>query len=179
MRLMGKVFLLLIGFFVCVVSVGFAASSADQTDVQAFVMEEYEHGVSCGEAKAFSGDHVPQLVSMLEDSDYEPYWTNIIVTLGCMGDPSAVEPLENFLQRHKKEISFDTFSALLSVPTALGFISFDGDQRAAQLLSELVEDDYWEKANIQVLGELVVQDIVIKKNLKESARLAWEYSQDN
>ncbi len=159
-------------------SSSFAEFSPTNNDaVVKFITKKYEYGVPCEEAKLLGSRAVPQLSSMLEDQKYEAYWENIVFSLGCIGDPEAVQPLKNFLSQHQGQISFNTFTALQGVPTALGFISYLGDKSAVDALTKLADNDYWQKSKLRVLDHISVTDETVKHNLMRSTILALGFAQ--
>ena len=67
-----------------------AADAAPEDPLEAFVTRVWRHGVPFDEAVRIDPVAIPRLLAMLSDPAYEPYWTNVVVTLGMMGDASAV-----------------------------------------------------------------------------------------
>ena len=166
-------------FIVNIISIGYAEEKtpAKSDGLMPFITKKYEYGIPCDEAKVYGSQAVPQLVRMLKDPQFENHWENIIFTLGCIGDPAAVAPLKDFLAQHQGKISFNTFTALQSIPTALGFISYGGDQSALDALTQLADEDYWQKSKLKVFDNIAVNDATIKKNLMRSTILALGYAQ--
>ena len=145
-------------------------------DVKVFVTQNFETGIPFEEAAAFGSSAVPELLVMLSDVQYEPYWGNIIYTLGAIGDPLAVKSLEDFLKNHQGEISWNTFSALQGVPTALGFIGEKGHVEALDLLARLTDDSYWKEARFAVFDNVTVNDSVVRKSIMKSTVVALGYT---
>jgi len=72
--------------------------SAEQPmDVKEFVRRIFIEGVPYEEARKYGPTDVPTLLKMLADPKEEAYRTNIVVTLGIIGDERAVDPLIAFL----------------------------------------------------------------------------------
>lgn len=141
-------------------------------ELNQFITEEYIIGLPCEQAGQFGPESLPALVEMLKDSGYQDYWENVILTMGCIGDSSAVQPIQDFVENHKGQISFEAFVALQSVPTALGFIAKNGDERALELLSRLARKNYWQQANLIVFDKFTVSSQTIQRNLMRSTILA-------
>ncbi len=102
-------------------------------DLRTFVTTVHIHGLPYAEAHAYGPQAVPELVAMLKDPSLEPYWTNIVATLGCIEDASAVQPLMDFMKRQRGEISADAFRAVLSVLPGIGQIAYRGDPKALKI----------------------------------------------
>jgi HEAT repeat protein len=154
----------------------FVVSLCQAADVKVFVTQNFETGIPFEEAAAFGPEAVPELLMMLSNAQYEPYWGNIVYTLGVIGDPTAVKPLDEFLKNHQGEISWDTFSALQGVPTALGFIGEKGHTEALDLLTQLTDDSYWREARFAVFDNAAVNDAVVRKSLMKSTIVALGYT---
>lgn len=106
-----------------------------QMNVEEFVRVRYKHGLPFQEATKFGRSSVPVLLRMLADDKERPYWANIVLTLGIIGDDSAIDPLINFLEkRFEGEVDLDTLNALLTVMPALGHAAYKGNVRALNYL---------------------------------------------
>jgi hypothetical protein len=108
-------------------------------DLRTFVTTMHIHGLPYAEAHAYGPQAVPALVAMLKDPSLEPYWTNIVATLGCIEDASAVEPLMDFMKRQRGTISADAFRAVLSVLPAIGQIAYRGDAAALKVITDFAD----------------------------------------
>jgi HEAT repeat protein len=123
-----------------VASAGLAmAAGNDSTDLRTFITQTYGHGVPYHDARAYGPQAVPELLSMLGDSSLEPHWSKVVFTLGAIGDPSAVQPLQSFLKHQRGEVSRNAFQAMLAVPPALGCIANGGDPAAFDTLLRLAK----------------------------------------
>ncbi|MFO7496038.1 MAG: hypothetical protein R6X05_10465 [Desulfobacterales bacterium] len=115
---------------------GLAQGQADiNARVDDLVGKHYMDGIPYEVARALGPEALPHLFELLGDSDRKPFWVNIIVTIGFIEDPSAVDPLVAFLENTEGEVDPFTFRALLSVPYALGCIAGGGSSRALQYLA--------------------------------------------
>jgi hypothetical protein len=117
----------------------FAAAQVPSMDLRTFVTAQHIHGLPYAEAHAYGPRAVPELVAMLKDPSLEPHWTNIVATLGCIGDASAVQPLMDFMKRQHGTISADVFRAVLSVLTAIGQIAYHGDPAALKIITDFAD----------------------------------------
>lgn len=65
-----------------------------ETDISNFARQVYIEGVPYEEVIRFDpATSVPVLLEMLTDANEDEYWTNIVITLGMLGDERAVDPL--------------------------------------------------------------------------------------
>jgi len=154
----------------------FVTNARAESQVRTFVTQNFETGIPFDQAAALGSGAVPELLAMLEDAQLEPYWSNIVYTLGAIGDASAVQPLEEFLRTHQGQISWNTFTALQGVPTALGFIGERGNTQALDLLAALADDTYWQQARFAVFDNVSVNDAVVRKSMMKSTIVALGYT---
>ncbi len=106
-------------------------------DIKEFVRQLYIHGVPYEEASKYDASVVPTLVKMLNDSSEQAYWSNIVVTLGMIGDESAVEPMIEFIEKSKKgKLNRNQRRAKTSAVMSLGYlINKSGNQKALEYLT--------------------------------------------
>jgi hypothetical protein len=112
---------------------------AQAVDLKTFVTDWYVHGTPYAEARAYGPQAIPELVAMLHDPAMEPHWVKVVYTLGCIGDPSAVQPLMDFLKGFHGEVSVDAFRGALGVLPALGSIANGGDGPSIRILEDFVQ----------------------------------------
>jgi hypothetical protein len=62
-------------------------------DVADFVRQVFIHGLPYEDASRYEQSAVPVLLKMLNDPKEEPYWSNIALVLGIVGDENIVDPL--------------------------------------------------------------------------------------
>lgn len=131
----------LVPLFVLLVPIllGPAPARAEAVDLKTFVTEWYVHGTPYEEARAYGPKAIPELLVMLHDPEMEPHWVKVVYTLGCIGDPSAIQPLMDFLGGLHGEISADAFRAALGVLPAVGGIAYGGDASAIKIVEEFVQ----------------------------------------
>lgn len=109
-----------------------------------FVHKLYFHGISYSDAHELGPAAVPQLLLLLRDRSEAPYWVNTIVTIGFIGDTTAVDPLLTFFAEQRDEVDGHTCRALLSVPFALGCLAFGGSESAFTYLTKRASPADWE-----------------------------------
>jgi HEAT repeat protein len=135
--------------FVVMILFGCAGPSQEQEppmDVREFVRQIYVEGVPYEEASRFDSSAVPVLLQMLEDPAEEEYWANIAVTLGIIGDESAVEPLIAFIEKPVEGISRTQYTAKTSALMSLGYlVNKSGNERALNYLIGSLDPEVWEK----------------------------------
>jgi HEAT repeat protein len=125
-----------------------AAAQAPSVDLKTFVTSFYPHGLPYAQAHAYGPQAVPDLAAMLADPSLEPYWVNIVATLGCIEDASAVQPLLDFMKRQQGPIAGSTFRAVLSVLPALGQIAYGGDSAALKIITDFLDPSAYKSYGI-------------------------------
>jgi hypothetical protein len=141
-------------------------------DIRSFVTRIYPHGIPYLEAKSYGHEAVPELVKMLNDSEMEYYHANIILTLGMIGDTVSINHLKEFLASQEDEISPSSFTAVLALFQALGYLAQNGSDEAVKILSNWTRQDYWKYAKLnfsykhyndgilgEVFGRLAIQGL--------------------
>lgn len=123
-------------------------SQVPKTDLKTFVTTTYQHGMPYDEAKAFGPKVIPQLVTMLNDGNYEDYRPNIVSMIGRIGDAKAIKPLKNYLYSLKGEISYPTFISALAIFQALGYIAQNGNGEALKMLQDWTDPEYYSKSGL-------------------------------
>ncbi len=161
-------------------------------DLRTFVTTVHIHGLPYAEAHAYGPQAVPELVAMLKDPSLEPYWTNIVATLGCIEDASAVQPLMDFMKRPRGEISADAFRAVLSVLPAIGQIAYRGDSKALKIITDFANPNayksyrirfvygrYRDAAVVEVLGRMDIMALGVSGRAEALALLKRMLSDPN
>ncbi len=127
-----------------------SGQSQQPMDIREFVHQIYIHGVPYEQANAYDSSVVPTLIEMLNDPEEEQYWSNIVVTLGIIGDESAVEPIIEFINRGQEgEISPIHYRAKRSAIMALGYlINKTGNERALNFLTTSLNPQVWNERDL-------------------------------
>ena len=129
------------------VSVSEAMTSADQApgSVEEFVHQIYFEGVPYKQASQYGQDDVPKLLAMLKDPNEKAYRSNIIVTLGIIGDDRAVEPMIDVLESDGDRLMPEDFAAKSSVLMSLGYlINKSQNEKALAYLKTHTTPEGWQ-----------------------------------
>lgn len=114
-----------------------------RVDEYSFVHSLYFHGIPYSDAHKLGSGAVPTLLPLLQNTGEQLYWVNVIVTIGFIGDTTAVHPLLTFLDEQRGEIDDATYRAVLSVPFALGCLAFAGSDTAYAYLVSRTTPKGW------------------------------------
>jgi hypothetical protein len=118
--------------------------------VNEFVRQIFVHGVPYKEGSQYSTDDVPTLLAMLHDPAEEPFWPNIVVVLGMIGDDQAVAPMISFIESgDQSNLSRSHYVAKTSALMALGYIiNKTGNGKALEYLKQSAEPQAWAAKNV-------------------------------
>ena len=145
-RLVSLVFL-----FVIVSLFASKPSLAQQhTTVKDFVHQIYIHGVPYEIASKYGSEDTSVLLEMLLDDKEQPYWSNIVITLGMIGENRAVGPMIEFINRNNSnKISPEVYTAKTSAIISLGYIiNKTGNKKALDYLAESLQPNVWQNRKI-------------------------------
>lgn len=137
--------------YIIAVSMTISPALAQEQNIQTFIHQIHMEGVPYEEAARFDPvDAVPTLLDMLADPNEEPYWPNVVITLGMLGDARAVEPLIEFLGKDTgKQLSRSHYIAKTGVVMALGYlINKKENQKALAYLQDSVKPEIWAKRKV-------------------------------
>ena len=114
-------------------------------EIREFVHQVYFEGVPYEEANKYDASVVATLLEMLEDPGEEEYGSNIVVTLGIIGDESAVDPMIAFIAKGEEgTMSRAQYTAKTSAIMSLGYlINKTGDEKALNYLKECLNPPVW------------------------------------
>jgi hypothetical protein len=118
---------------------GVSSAQTPSVDLKTFITSWYVHGTPYSDARAYGSAALPELIAMLHDPSMETHWVKVVYTIGCIGDPAGVQPLMDFLQSQRGEISADAFRATLGVLPAIGSIAYSGDPTALKIINDFVD----------------------------------------
>jgi hypothetical protein len=116
-----------------------------------FVRPIYFEGLPTDKALSFGGDSVPLLLDMLGDPLEQASWGNIVVLLGMIGDPRAVDPLIGFLEQPGTgDLSRSHYKAKTAVLPALGYLlnKQPTNQTALAYLQDSRDPTFWGKRQL-------------------------------
>lgn len=145
------IFVLMGGSVQTQVSVAEAMAQAGQTpgSVEEFVQQFYFEGVPYDQASQYGQDAVPKLLAMLNDPKEKAYRSNIIVTLGIIGDDRAVEPMLNVLEGGGDQLKPEDFAAKSSVLMSLGYlINKSQNEKALAYLKSHTTPEGWQGSQL-------------------------------
>jgi len=110
-----------------------------------FVHRTYFEGTPYAIASTYGADDAKTLLQLLGKTEERPFYSNIVTTLGMIGDPVAVEPLKSFITKGEGTIDGNTARAKTTAVTALGYIvNKSHDKNALQFLARGMEPTDWE-----------------------------------
>ena len=120
----------------------------DTMAIDDFVRQRFIRGVPYEDAIKYGEKHVPELLLMLSDSANITYWSNIIVTLGIIGDERGVAPLINLIKKDQEGVlSGDLYNAKTSAIMALGYlINKSGSREALDFLKDCLNPHNWNES---------------------------------
>jgi len=173
---------IILSFCLILLAIPAIASAQAADDVESFIRQDYPYGLSCSDAKAFGPTAVPVMGAMLNNPDDEPYWQNVVLAMGCIGDPAAVSYLQAFLdeQKQKGDLTFAAFAAVQNVPTALALLAQQGHAEALTALTPMGDEDYWRQAKFSVFdgfGDVAVEGAAAEAHLRRSTTAALELTE--
>jgi hypothetical protein len=126
-------------------------TQAPALDVRDFVRQVFIHGVPYEEASKYDASAVPALLEMLRDPAEQAHWANIVVVLGMIGDPRAVDPLIALIEAHAPPsgLSREHYAAKTSALMSLGYlVNKSGDRKALDYLKSGIAPTTWAAKDI-------------------------------
>jgi len=127
----------------------FSEAMAAPVNVEAFVQQIYFEGIPYEQASQYGQDDVPKLLAMLKDSKNKSFRSNIIVTLGIIGDERAVEPMLEVLESAGDQLKPEDFAAKSSVLMSLGYlINKSQNQKALAYLKSHSTPEGWQGSHL-------------------------------
>lgn len=103
-----------------------------------------DHGEICRdlEMPKIKKDAVCKILKMLKEEDEKPFWANIVVTLGLIGDPLAIPGIIGFIENLEKKPNLDYFEsrALSHALWALGLAINEGKKTSPPTEGESLLD---------------------------------------
>ena len=107
----------------------------------------YIHGVPPEIEKKFSSKDVPKLIEILNNSNEQKKWPNIVTILGTIGDLQAVGPLTEFIIKGEGRLSRHAYDAKTVAITSIGRIinSYKSQSNKSELrfLLEGLDPEAW------------------------------------
>jgi HEAT repeat protein len=127
-----------------------AEAQTSESGIVAFVHQTYIEGIPYDDVSRFdAASATPILLELLDDPKEEPYWMNIVVTLGMLGDPRAVDPLIAFLEKDRGRLTPAQYLAQSAVVMALGYlIHKSGNEKALDYLVDGADPESWSRRKV-------------------------------
>jgi hypothetical protein len=130
-------------------------------DVREFVRRMYLHGIPYEVASKLPRDAVPTLLELLNNPEEKDYWTNIVTTLGFIGDERAVKPLVEFVSENNGEIGPQEFRAKEGALIHLGdLINKTQNKQALAFLKQVAAGESLREARLAAAAADVQEDPV-------------------
>jgi hypothetical protein len=118
--------------------------------IEEFVHRDYVEGIPFDLASSYGHEDAKKLIAMLDDAEQKSYLTNIVVTLGMIGDPIAVQPLRTFIEKGDGRVDPQTIRAKSSALVAMGYIvNKQNDQEAFAYLVQGLSPKNWNDKNLK------------------------------
>lgn len=126
-------------------TVSVSEAMAASGNVEEFVQQIYFEGIPYDQASQYGQDDVPKLLAMLNDPKNKSFQSNIIVTLGIIGDDRAVEPMIEVLESNGDQLKQEDFAAKSSVLMSLGYlINKSQNEKALAYLKSHTTPEGWQ-----------------------------------
>ena len=124
---------------------GGSTVAAVPKDVRDFVHRTFVESVPYEMASRYDSSAVPALLQMLSDPREEPYWSNIALTLGFIGDQRTADALIAFVSAGgPQQLSRAHYNAKVASLFALGYVvNRTKSPRALAYLRESVDPAVW------------------------------------
>ena len=131
------------------VSGAMASNGQSPGSVEEFVQQIYFEGIPYDQASQYGQDDVPKLLAMLKDPNEKAYQSNIIVTLGIIGDDRALEPMLEVLESDGDQLKPEDFAAKSSVLMSLGYlINKSQNEKALAYLKSHTTPEGWQGSKL-------------------------------
>ncbi|MEO0474032.1 MAG: hypothetical protein AAF206_30765 [Bacteroidota bacterium] len=115
-------------------------------ELRQLIERQYDHGIDPEIARSFGKTYLPQLYGMMADSAYQAYLTNIVSTIGMIGEPEAFGPLEAYFINLSGPVSYPAFVSSLTNMQAMGYLAKNGSCEALNFLITWADVDQWQQA---------------------------------
>ena len=123
-----------------------ASAGQHSSGVEDFVRAIYIHGLPHADAAKYDSRDSETLIDMLRNGDDAPYWPNITMVLGIIGDDCAVKPLKDFVEGRGADVEWSTavYRGRLSGIAGLGHLANKrGNEEAVAYLRDSVSPAAW------------------------------------
>ena len=118
--------------------------------VEDFVKQAFPHGVPINVANQYTSADSAKLVGLLQQPANLAYHSNILETLGFIGDPSATSAVINYIQQGDGDITGEAFRAKSNAFLSLGYmVNKDGNPAALTYLIDSLDMAVWQQRDVQ------------------------------
>jgi hypothetical protein len=118
---------------------------AHAPDLLTYLRNDYIHGTPYEEARIYARE-VSAVLRALRDPSFAPHLSNVVLTLGYIGDSAAFGPLVEYIEASGGSLTREQLVARRSAVIALGYLYFHSrDARVLRYLSEGVVPANWER----------------------------------
>ena len=122
----------------------------EQVPVEDFVQQVFPHGVPGDVAKSYTSMDSAKLVAMLQQASTIEYHSNIVETLGFIGDSSATSAVINYIEQASGHISNEAFGVKSNAFLSLGYmVNKGGNSVALTYLVGSMEMEVWWQRNLK------------------------------
>lgn len=113
--------------------------------VEKFVQQAFPHGVPISEAKGYDLADSARLLGLLKLQDNLAVHSNILETIGHIGDPAATRMVVDYIHRGQGEISDEAFRVKSNAFLSLGYmVNKTGNPVALNYLVKSLDVDTWQ-----------------------------------
>lgn len=139
----------------------------ENISIEEFVRRSYFEGVPFDKVQEYGSTVVPQLLEMLKDQREKPHWSNIVVTLGMIGDIKAFDPMVAFIEKNSPIQTEQHYNARTNAILSLGYLlNATNNDRILDYLKNSLSPDIWNKRKIE--GTAKYQSNAAERNLDYS-----------
>ncbi len=123
---------------------------AENVSIEEFVRRSYFEGVPFEKVQEYESNVVLKLLKMLKDPSEKKHWSNIVVTLGMIGDIRAFDPMVDFIENNPVITSEQHYNARTNAILSLGYLlnATDND-RLLNYLKNSLSPNIWNERKIE------------------------------
>lgn len=124
---------------------------AHDIDIEEYVRQVYINGISYEEASRYSAEEALEVLGLLNSSEEERFWANIVIVASMAGDERVVGPILDFIERSQSgEINRDQYNAKTSAIMSLGYvIHHTENDEALDYLLQSLDPEIWDERRIR------------------------------
>lgn len=120
-------------------------SSEEMSPARRFVLRPHQHGIYLDEVRNLGKEALPELAAILREDSSRQYWAYAAVTMALIGEPAALDTLEDFVwKRFHGPIDETEFQAMGSWQSAIATGGARGDRRVVEALMRGTDPAHWD-----------------------------------